>query len=129
MRNTAFIITLLFLLNSCGSTIQLPVSNEVPAADITVKKKQDSNDNFVITLTAENLASAIRLSPSRETYVVWIETDENGIKNVGQLNPENGKKTELETVSAFDPKAIFVTAEDSGTVSLPTGTEITRKSF
>ncbi|MDB4293363.1 hypothetical protein N9954_08145 [Maribacter sp.] len=129
MRNTAFIITLLFLLNSCGSTIQLPVSNEVPAAVMTVKQKQDGNNNFTIKLTAENLASADRLSPSRATYVVWIETDENGIKNVGQLNPENGEKVDLETVSSFEPKAIFVTAEDEGNVSLPTGTEITRKSF
>ena len=129
MKNTAFTILLLFLLNSCGSTIQLPVSNEVPAAEIKVLKKQDGNNNFTIKVTAENLASADRLSPARATYVVWIETDENGIKNVGQLNPKNGKKVELETVSAFEPKAIFVTAEDEGNVSLPTGTEISRKSF
>ncbi|RKN78745.1 hypothetical protein [Ulvibacterium marinum] len=80
MRNTAFIITLLLLLNSCGSTIQLPVSNEVPAAEITVVKKQDGNNNFTIKLTAKNLAIADRLSPSRETYVVWIETDETESK-------------------------------------------------
>lgn len=129
MKHTIHLFLLFIGLNSCGSTMQLPVSNEVPAAEISVKKKQDNNDNYKITLTAENLASANRLSPSRETYVVWIETAENGIKNVGQLNPENGKKVSLETVSAFEPKSIFVTAESSGTVSFPTGTEISRKSF
>lgn len=128
MKNTVIII-LVLLLTACGSTMQLPISNAAPAAEIKVKKQMDNNENYEIKVTAENLADAQRLSPSRETYVVWIKTDENGIKNVGQLNPENGKKVTLETVSSFEPKAIFITAEDEGNVSTPTGTEITRKNF
>lgn len=128
MKNVVVtMLTLIFI--SCGSTMQLPVSNTAPAAEIKVKKQKDSNDNYEIKVMAENLADAQRLSPSRQTYVVWIKTDENGIKNVGQLNPENGKKVTLETVSSFDPTALFITAEDEGNVSTPTGTEITRKNF
>jgi hypothetical protein len=128
MKKSALIILILLSI-SCGSTMELPVSNEVPAAEIKVKKQKDENDNYQIKLTAKNLADANRLSPSRETYVVWIKTEENGIKNVGQLNPENGKKIDLETVSAFEPTELFITAEDEGNVSTPTGTEITRKNF
>jgi hypothetical protein len=128
MKNVLFTLSFL-VLASCSSTLKLPVSNETPAAVITVKHKKDKNENHTLTITAENLASAQRLSPPRETYVVWVETAKNGLKNVGQLNPENGKKTTLETVSSFEPVEIIITAEDRGSVSLPTGTEITRKRF
>lgn len=128
MKNAIFTISFL-VLTSCSSTLKLPVSNETPAAVITVKQKKDKNENHTLIITAENLASAQRLSPSRETYVVWVETAQNGLKNVGQLNPENGKKATLETVSSFEPVEIIITAEDKGSVSIPTGTEITRKRF
>lgn len=128
MKNTIFIISFL-VLASCSSTLKLPVSNKTPAAVITVKQKKDKNENYTLIITAENLASAQRLSPPRETYVVWVETAQNGLKNVGQLNPENGKEATLETVSAFEPVEIIITAEDEGNISIPTGTEITRKRF
>lgn len=128
MKNTIYILSIL-LLTSCATKFKLPVSNKTPAAVITVKQKKDKNENYTLTITAENLASAQRLSPSRDTYVVWVETAQNGLKNVGRLNPENGEKVTLETVSSFEPVEIVVTAEDEGSVSRPTGTEISRKRF
>ena len=117
------------ILGSCASVAKFPISSTVPAAEITAKKTQDKNKNYTIELTANNLASADRLDPTRKNYSVWIITDDNATKNIGQLNVVNGKKTTLKTVTAFNVKEIFITAEDQGDLSYPMGTEISRTSF
>ncbi len=126
MKKTIFSLSLAFLMAACTSTVKLPVSNVTPAAVITVKKKTDKNKNFEITVTAKNLAGADRLAPPRNTYVVWIATKDNGIRNIGQLENKNGGKSSLTTVSSFEPIEIFITAEEEGNATFPTGTEISR---
>lgn len=124
-----FSIALALVMVACGTTVKLPVSNVVPAAVITAKKKTDKNNNIEISVSASNLASPERLSPSRKIYVVWITTKESGIKNIGQLENKNAKKASLTTVSSFEPVEIFITAEDDGNATYPTGTEISRARF
>ena len=120
-------ITMVFLMFiSCGTAKKFPLSDLVPAAEITVSKKQDNNNNFIIEVIAKNLASANRLDPPKNNYVVWIVTEDNGIKNVGQLSNKNAKKVELETTTPFNVKEIFITAEDEGNITYPSGIEITR---
>lgn len=113
-------------ISSCASTVKFPLSDLVPAAEISVSKKQDNNNNYIIKITAENLASAERLDPPKNNYVVWVVTEDNGVKNVGQLINENAKKVELETTTPFNIKEIFITAEDEGNITYPSGIEITR---
>jgi len=79
------IVTVLVFLTSCATTTKFPVSSVTPAAEITVKKKQDKNKNYVIEVTAKNLASANRVDPSKKNYNVWIVTENNGTKNAGIL--------------------------------------------
>jgi len=131
MKNVILSIVLMFLIASCATTttIKFPVSTVAPAAEITATKKKDKNNNFVISITANYLASVERLTPPKKTYVVWISTKDNGLKNIGRLKNENAKKSTLETLSAFDPVEIFITAEDDGNISYPTGAEISRGSF
>jgi hypothetical protein len=50
-------------------------------------------------------------------------------KNIGQLNNSNGKRTTLKTLTAFNVKEIFITAENQGDLSYPMGTEISRTTF
>jgi hypothetical protein len=129
MKKVMFSIALALVMVACGTTVKLPVSNVVPAAVITAKKKTDKNNNIEISVSASNLASPERLSPSRKIYVVWITTKESGIKNIGQLENKNAKKASLTTVSSFEPVEIFITAEDDGNATYPTGTEISRARF
>ena len=110
-------------------TAKFPVSQTVPAAEIKAKKKNDKNNNYAITLIAKNLASVDRLAPPRETYVVWIAAEGQGIKNVGQWAGRNARKSVFETVTPFNVREIFITAEDDGTVGQPTGIEISRVFF
>lgn len=128
IKNLA-IVVLVALLTSCASTAKFPVSSSVPAADITAKKKQDKSNNYVIEVTARNLAEPSRLSPPKNNYSVWIVAENGSIKNLGQLINKNAQKAILETITPFNVKEIFITAEEQGNSNYPTGIEISRTSF
>ncbi len=127
--NNFIVIAVVALMTSCTSTAKFPISSSVPAAEITATKKQDKNKNYVIELTARNLAEASRLNRRIHNYSVWIVEENGSIKNAGQLNNKNAKKAVLEIVTPFDIKEIFITAEEEGDLSYPAGTEISRTRF
>jgi len=129
MKKAIFSIVVMFLMASCATTAKFPVSSVTPAAQITAKMKMDKNKNYLISVTANYLANVERLQTPMKTYVVWIATKENGIKNIGQLNSKNPKKSTLKAVTPFHPKEIFITAENEGNISYPSGIEISRSSF
>jgi hypothetical protein len=120
------ILSFMFLM-SCGSNIKFPVSNIVPATEISAKANQDKNDNTEIEVTAEYLADPNRLSPPKDFYVVWIVTDNNQKINVGRLVQDGNKKVSLTTKTPYKVKEIFITAEKEGNESFPGKTVITRK--
>ena len=72
------------------------------------------------------MASASRLSPARNTYVVWAVTEHNGTQNMGQLEVNKSGKTSLHALTPYDVKELFITAEDQAAVTYPTGVEISR---
>lgn len=123
------IIYVVLLFTSCASTAKFPVSSTAPAADITAKKKQDKHNNYEIELTAKNLAEANRLNPPKNNYSVWIVVENGATKNVGQLTHKNAKKITFKTVTPFNVKEIFITAEDQGNLEYPSGIEISRATF
>ena len=123
-------MALFFLfLSACATHKKFPVSNTVPAADIAVTKKKDKNNNYVIEVTAKNLADAKRLNPSKNNYSVWIVVENGSTKNIGQLTNKNSKTSTLKTVTPFNVVEIFITAENQGDLNEPAGTEISRTSF
>ena len=121
-----YAITLILFLSSCTKSIHFPVSTVVPAANISAIKKIDNQKNFALEITARNMASAARLDPPGNNYSVWIVTKEYGVKNIGQLNVENAKKTIFKTVTAFDFNEVFITVEDRGDLQYPIGAEVAR---
>lgn len=127
--NYAMILLFAITLTSCGNTAKFPVSNVVPAADITAKKKTDSNNNYVLEITAENLASPERLNPAGNNYSVWIETKNDGLRNVGQIITKNAKKSSFRAITPFDFDEVFITVENEGDLKFPQGREVARTSF
>jgi len=115
---------LLLFFNSCAKKISFQISSVVPAAKGTVKVSKDKNQNYNITLSISNLAEPARLQPSKKTYVVWMVTEMNSSKNIGQINTSTGflsskLKANFETVSSFKPVKIFITAEDDADIIYP----------
>jgi len=124
----ALIFLLVLSLASCARKISFQTSSVVPAAEGSVKVKKDNNNNYSIDLNVIRLADPKRLEPSKNTYVVWIETAENGSKNIGSLNTSSSMfsktlKSSLKTVSPFKPVSLFITAEDNADIQYP-GTQV-----
>ncbi|RYE20409.1 MAG: hypothetical protein EOP42_27530, partial [Sphingobacteriaceae bacterium] len=92
------------------------------------KITRDENKNHVVEVKVIHLTDPSRLQPSKKTYVVWMQTENNGTKNIGQLQSKDGffsstLKGELTAVTPFNPQKIFVTAEDDAAIQFP-GTQV-----
>ena len=125
------VIFLIFTLPSCSRKMAFSTSPIVPAAEGSVKVKKDDNNNYKIDLNMIRLAEPERLTPPKDIYVVWMETDGSGIKNIGQLETSSGfwsktLKSSLETVTTFKPAGFFITAEDEADIQYPRGQVIIR---
>ena len=117
-------LAITILLGSCAKRVKFRPSPLVPAAAGYVKIKKDENKNYSIEIKISNLADPERLYPAKQAYVVWIETDNNGIKNLGQLRSSKSLfsgalEGSLNTVTAFEPVKVFITAEDTTTPQHP----------
>jgi hypothetical protein len=95
----------------------------VPSATGDVKIKTDSDHNYVIQISISNLPEVTKLQPEKQTYVVWMVTDEDTIKNIAQINSSTHYLSSFETVSSFKPAKIFITAEDDANIQYP-GTQV-----
>lgn len=106
---------------ACSKKTMFQTSTVVPAAKGYVKVSKDHNKNYTIKIEITDLAEVSRLQPPNKTYVVWLVTDEDITRNVGQMKSSSGMlssklKASFETVSANKPTKIFITAEDDGNV-------------
>lgn len=125
------ILFTIFSLSSCAKKLTFGTSSIVPAAEGSVKIKSDKNKNTSIDLSVDRLADPSRLNPAKKTYVVWMETESNGTKNIGSLNTSSGllsgkMKSSLKTVTPFKPIGFFITAEDDATVQYANGQVVLR---
>lgn len=117
-----------FTVSSCTTSTEFMTSSVVPAARGNVKVNHDKNDNYVINVEISGLAEVERLQPAKEAYVVWMVTDKDITKNLGQINSSSGMlsknlKASFETSSPFKPTKIFITAENDPAISYP-GTQV-----
>jgi hypothetical protein len=117
-------IVMILAFESCSHKISFATSSVVPAARGTVKIKKDNNHNYVIKLDIFNLAEVKRLQPAKQAYLVWMVTDGETTKNIGQINSSSSLlskklKASFESVSATRPTKIFITAEDDVTTQYP----------
>ncbi len=124
LKTIAAVATIMFLFQSCSQKQPFLQSTVVPAAEGTVKVSNDKNNNYVIDLYVIRLAAPERLNPPKAVYVVWMQTANNGIQNIGKLTTSSGLlsqtlKSSLETVSSFEPTEFMITAEDDAVVLAP----------
>lgn len=138
LNSTLFLIALFFVaftVSSCSKKVQFLTSEVVPAAAGKVKISTGDNDNYKIDIEILHLAEPDKLNPPKKYYVIWMETANNGVVNLGQINSSTGffsntLKAEIHTITPYKPVKVFITAEDSASIGEP-GTRIvlTTKSF
>lgn len=127
------LVTIIIFLSSCATKYAFNTSPVVPAAIGSVKVKKDNNNNYNIDLHVDRLADPKRLTPAKEVYVVWMDTQNNGRKNIGQLKTSSGifsdaLKSTLKTVTPFKPTGFYITAENEAEIQYPSGVEVMRTS-
>jgi hypothetical protein len=118
-----FVVTMLSL-TSCAKKIAFQTSTIVPAARGNVKITKDENKNYLVQIKIENLAEVSRLESSKKAYVVWMETEDSMVKNIGQIKSDSKflsskLKVSFETVTPVKPTKIFITAEEDEEVQYP----------
>ncbi len=117
-------VLIMFGFSSCATKALFLTSAVVPAAEGSIKVKEDGNKNFVISVDISNLADSQRLTPPKSFYIVWMVTDNGITKNIGQIissskSMSNRLKASFETVSSFKPTKIFITAENEAEIQYP----------
>jgi len=117
---------LLLIFSACSKKITFLTSPVVPAARGNVSVKKDNNNNYKIQVDLDGLAEVSRLQPPKKMYIVWMTSDVNTTKNIGQIKSSTGfmsknLKASFATVAATKPNKIFITAEDDESVQYPAG--------
>ena len=110
---------MIFSFVSCSPKVVFLTSTVVPAANGYVKVKKDHNNNYVIQLEISTLAGVEKLQPAKQTYIVWMVTDDGINKNLGRVHSSNKLKVSFETVSSSRPVQIFLTAEENESAQYP----------
>ncbi len=118
------VICSLLMVSSCAKKLHFATSTVVPAAEGRVKYKKDDNGNYAIDVNIRNLTDPKRLTPSKNTYVLWLEPTQGNVQNLGQIVSSSGiftsgLKASLEAVTPFKPGSFFITAEDNAAVTYP----------
>jgi hypothetical protein len=102
-----------------GTTIAVPAETKGQ-----VEIKRDINSNYVIQISLKDLEAVNTVDPSKKAYIVWMNTDKQMVKNLGQISSKTGwladkSKSFFEAVSEFKPTKIFITEEDIVTATKP----------
>jgi hypothetical protein len=110
------------LLSRGGSDQVVLRTNAVnPAAMGTVAVSRDGqNQNTKLAVDVAHLADPKKMSPDANTYVVWaLPKDAVVPYNLGALRVDEDLKGHLDTTTAFNDFAMFVTVEPAPNVSTP----------
>lgn len=114
------------IFSGCSNKVNFNTSQVVPAAVGYAKVTKGDNGNKLIKIEITHLSPPERLRPSKDMYIVWMETEDNGTRNIGQLRTETGFfsstfKSSFTAITPFKPKKFFITAENSANIIKPNG--------
>lgn len=124
----SFILLACIILPACSKTIRFTKSEFIPEARGYVKIGKVKDKKFSIRLRVRNLPGPQKLQPAKSMYVVWMDTENEGVKNIGQLVnspglPSNAQEITLKMISSVEPIGFLITAEDSPIGEYP-GTQV-----
>jgi hypothetical protein len=116
-------------LSASAQKVHFQESTVVPAAKGMVKVSTNKNKGFDVDVDVYHLAGPGRLQPAAKTYIVWMDTERNGTKNLGEMQSKdkflsNTLKADLKITTPFRPTRIFITAEDVAAISNPAGQQV-----
>lgn len=97
----------------------------VPAASGEIGVQADkSNGNMKVDIRVDNLAQPANLTPPENAYIVWIRPSSEEAHKQGSLGVDKNLKGELKVITTSKNFDVFITAEQSGSVTEPSGVQI-----
>ncbi|RYF49191.1 MAG: hypothetical protein EOO39_45920 [Cytophagaceae bacterium] len=124
-QTITLLLGLCLVLNACTPKMTFNTSPVVPAAAGTINVKKDKNKNYTLDVSVQNLAESKKLTPAKDTYLVWMKQNDNSVKKLGQLSPTGKTLTATLTATAVaKPQDVFITAEDNVDILYPAGQTI-----
>ena len=122
MKNLILGLFIFMISQACTPKMTFTNSTVAPAATGKVTVRKDKNNNYVTNVNVLNLALAKNLTPAKNTYLVWMETNDSSVSKLGQLTP-SGRALEgrLSATTVAKPNQIFITAEDNADIQNPEG--------
>lgn len=127
MRRASLVVfsaVLMLGLAAWAADVPMVASSIVPAAAGTISYQHDRNGNIKFTVSTKNLAAPSQLTPPKNTYVVWIEPRDQQPQNAGVLTVNNDLQGSFSSTTPYKTFNVVVTAEDSPTVTQPSGPQI-----
>ncbi len=119
----------LFLVWPFASTKEYRMTSgiDVPGAVGTVKvQKAKDNGNNKLEIKVEHLARPSSLTPSATNYLVWIRPNGEDALKQGGIGVNKNLSGELTVETAAKDFDLFITAEQSSNVTVPSNIEVLR---
>lgn len=114
---------------STAKTEAAPADNApivIPAENIgRVQIKRDANSNYVVQINLKDLEGSDKIEvSSKKYYTVWMNSYSKKASSLGQINSNSGwfadrSKASFEAVSKLRPTKIFITEEETASVTRP----------
>jgi hypothetical protein len=112
---------------SSGKEIQMTAASGVPAATGTLKIQKDKdNKNTKLDIKVDHLARPSSLTPSASSYLVWIQPNGGQAFKQGAIGVDKNLSGELKTETVSKDFEVFITAEQSDSVTTPSNVEVLR---
>ena len=128
IKNLSFLVLLLMAFTGCSSVQKnLETSNVIPAANGQVVAANTDNGNVKLDLKVKYMAPPMKIRPGATNYVVWVRPGEGTQaipQNIGALTIDDELNGRLKTLTPLKNFSLFITAEHSTQVSVPTGDEL-----
>lgn len=108
-----------------GEKVQMrPNASETPAAQGTITVSQGKNGNTKVDTKVKNLAKPSGLKNPASVYVLWIQPEGQSPKNEGQMMIDANRTGSLKSETPYKHFQVFITPEDSPTVTSPNGPHV-----
>lgn len=129
-RTLLVLLLAVVVLQACTPKMTFVNSTIAPAATGKIAVKKDKNANYVVSVEVANLAPSKNLDPPKNTYLVWMESNDRTVRKLGQISPSGrALEAKLTATAVANPDVVFVSAEDNAEVEYPAGPTVltTRK--
>lgn len=108
-----------------GKEYHMTAASVVPAANGTVQVQKDKNNgNTKLDVKVKSLANPANLTPSANMYIVWVRPSDGEAQKEGVIRVDANPGGELNATTTAKSFDIFITAEQSESVTVPSDLQI-----